>query len=296
MHKSAASTVMVQLVVLVAGLLLIAESEASDVVDRSTLQGFLSKNVPLVSDASKSSMSDYDKFITPNLNRVKHGNELGASQDFDSPKIADEEEKRAVQKLLAHDSNKDITLSAIGFGLLSLATMLGVRMRQRGLQPALAGMPINPPPALGDNIMQMAKKKGFGEGYKVRQLTDAQKEAKAEKERAAAAYDAAKEAGIPEYRVYVAPEGTEDWAPLGVVTVPRSESVDQAIYGNAEALTTAAIKEYPKLASVDSLRWGYNLAVFPDDPVRPAKFDDAMNSTNPFLKWAKDLTNPMNVG
>merc|ERR1712224_988278 len=65
-HRSAASILMAQLAVLLAGLLLIAESQASDVADRSTLQGFLSK-------------SDYDKFITPNLNRVKHGNELRAS-------------------------------------------------------------------------------------------------------------------------------------------------------------------------------------------------------------------------
>ena len=66
---------MAQVVVLMVGLLLlIAESQASDVADRSTHQGFLSKYVPSRSDASQSSMSDYDKFITPNLNRVKYVN------------------------------------------------------------------------------------------------------------------------------------------------------------------------------------------------------------------------------
>merc|ERR1719247_3203895 len=68
---------MAQLALLVAGLLLSTESNASDVADRSTLQGFLSKYVPPGSDASKGSMSDYDKFITPNDNRVKYGNALG---------------------------------------------------------------------------------------------------------------------------------------------------------------------------------------------------------------------------
>ena len=65
---------MAQLTVLMAGLLFLVESQASDVADRSTLQGFLSKYMPSGSDAPRSSMSDYDKFITPNLNRVKHGN------------------------------------------------------------------------------------------------------------------------------------------------------------------------------------------------------------------------------
>merc|ERR1719443_1602621 len=69
---------MTQLTVLMAGLLFIAESQASDVADRSTHQGFLSKYVPSGSDTSQSSMSDYGNFITPNFNRVKHGNGLDA--------------------------------------------------------------------------------------------------------------------------------------------------------------------------------------------------------------------------
>ena len=47
-------------------------SDASRVT-LSTSQGFLSKHVPFFqSDASQSSMSAYDKFITPNSNRAKH--------------------------------------------------------------------------------------------------------------------------------------------------------------------------------------------------------------------------------
>ena len=65
---------MAQLTVLMAGLLFLVKSQASEVADRSTLQGFLSKYMPSGSDAPRSSMSDYDKLITPNLNHVKHGN------------------------------------------------------------------------------------------------------------------------------------------------------------------------------------------------------------------------------
>jgi len=57
--------------------------------------------------------------------------------------------EQAVQKLVTTDSSNPITLSAIGIGLLSLATMLGVQL-QRGSQPAtvLAS-------SAGDNVMEM---------------------------------------------------------------------------------------------------------------------------------------------
>jgi len=104
---------MSQLVVFIAGLLLVAESQASDVADRSTLQGFLPK---------------HDKFITPNFNSAK-------PQVQDLPKIADREAKQAVQKLPATGSNDPISLSIFGIGLVSFVTMLGLTLR-RALQPA----------------------------------------------------------------------------------------------------------------------------------------------------------------
>jgi magnesium-protoporphyrin O-methyltransferase len=128
--------------------------------------------MPSGSDAPKSSISDYDKFVAPSLNRVDVGG-AGALSSHSFPAEPDpntgvstftsRKEKQAVQKLLANDSSNPITLSAIGIGLLSLATMLGVRL-QRGLQPAtvLASsgglgpvMPMNTASALGDNAMEM---------------------------------------------------------------------------------------------------------------------------------------------
>merc|ERR1719324_97473 len=153
---------MAQLTVLVAGLLV--QSQASDVADRSSLKGFLSQYKPSGSDAPRSSMSDYDKFITP-----KHGNgaealpnrnslaepgpNMGVSpftivdditkvqdpiaaargepsvntKDFNPPTTADREEMQVVQKLYTNESSNPMTLSAIGVGLLSLGIMLGVR-------------------------------------------------------------------------------------------------------------------------------------------------------------------------
>jgi len=105
-------------------------------------------------------MRGYDKFITPNLQHVKHGNGPDALAGT-SP--SDIEEKQAVQKLFGDYSMSPISLSAIGIGLLSLVMMLGVRLR-RELQPAAilansAGlgpdMPLNTSSALGENAMEM---------------------------------------------------------------------------------------------------------------------------------------------
>jgi len=103
-----------------------------------------------------------------------------------------------------------------------------------------------------------AKKKGFGAD---RFSTPKPKSAaKIEKERAASAYDAAKASGVPEYRVFVREAGG-DWLPVGCVTVPRSESVDQSIFGNEAALVDAVGQ-----ASVSGVRpraWGGESPAFP---------------------------------
>jgi hypothetical protein len=160
--------------------------------DQKEVPGFLTKYMASGSDGSKSSMKGYDKFIIPTLQHVKHGNRPDAlagtslftivdnkpilhpaTQVRDSmaftparggpSKIADREEKQAEQKVLGNYSMNPISFSAIGIGLLSLATMLGVRLR-RGLQPAAilassAGlgpdMPLNMSSALGDSVMEM---------------------------------------------------------------------------------------------------------------------------------------------
>jgi len=133
---------MAQLAMLAAGLLLFAESQASDVADSSTFQGFLSKPMP----------SGYDKFITPQFNSVKNRNGPDAlfnyknpaagaepsigTKDFDLPKIADREEKKAVQKLAAAGSNGHLGLHAMFASLLWLGAMLGARTQGRRFQPA----------------------------------------------------------------------------------------------------------------------------------------------------------------
>merc|ERR1719271_1761166 len=96
--------------------------------------------MPSGSDASRSSMSAYDKFMTPNFNSAKHGPVTDNIQGAIPFTVVDD-------KPLLHATAQQqdpISLSAIGLGLLSLVTMLGVHLRRR-LQPS----------ALGDNVMEM---------------------------------------------------------------------------------------------------------------------------------------------
>lgn len=149
-------------------------------------------------------------------------------------------------------------------------------------------------PSAASSAVLRAKKKGFGaDRFSNPKPKSA---AKIEKERAATAYDAAKASGVPEYRVFVREAGGGDWLPVGCVTVPRSESVDQSIFGNEDALVDAVGQAYPRLRGAEGLEFGSNLACFPDEAVRPAERGAAAASTNPFLKFAKDLTNPLNTG
>merc|ERR1719380_126357 len=88
--------------------------------------------------------------------RLTRGEPSIITKDFHSPEIADREDKQASQKLLANESYNPMSLSAIGIGLVSLMTMLGVRLR-RGLQPAGGlglDMPMNTVSALGDSVME----------------------------------------------------------------------------------------------------------------------------------------------
>jgi len=114
---------MALLVALVAGLLVGAESQVSSET------GFLSK-------------PSLDQFISPNVNRMQTARQESL--------ISTKEEQKAAEKVFANANSAPITLSAIGVGLLALATVLGVRM-QRGLRP------VSDPSAslLGGNIMEM---------------------------------------------------------------------------------------------------------------------------------------------
>jgi len=93
-------------------------------------------------DASQTSASDYNKFITPNFQHTGMKLHGLAKDDLEPSNIVDREEQQTVQKLLGNASNMPMTLSAIGVALFSLATMLGARLWRQT-------------PASGDNNMEL---------------------------------------------------------------------------------------------------------------------------------------------
>jgi len=122
---------------LVAALLMFAGAQASDMEERSTHQRFLSK---YGSDAPMASHGDYNKFLLHQVNRMKHGGEPGALSHHNGPAehgpaMDDSQAVGANEKMLSNYSSTPLGISAIAVSLLTLAAMLGVRMR-RGLHQA----------------------------------------------------------------------------------------------------------------------------------------------------------------
>ena len=68
---------------LVAGLLMLAGAHASDLADRSMHQGFLSQYMG--SDALKTSLDGYNKFVTPRFNHMEHGGAPDALSHHSGP-------------------------------------------------------------------------------------------------------------------------------------------------------------------------------------------------------------------
>merc|ERR1719482_2691511 len=119
----------------------------------------------LFASARANDTADYSKFMSHRLNHMKNAdvNGISASPLVDSPfapKIADKEEERAVQTLLANDNNMPLGLPALGVALLTLAGLLGDRMR-RGVQPA-ADLAIPMAQASVDNILELKAQQSLG--------------------------------------------------------------------------------------------------------------------------------------
>jgi hypothetical protein len=141
---------MAPFVALVASLLVAANS-----------QGFLSNGA----DASQTYHGNYNKFITPSLQHVKHGNGPDALSHHNNPAEhgpATYEDKKAesrvVENVLAKDSNSHLGLSAIAIAVLTFASAFAVRMR-RVFQPAAVmttgGASDMLLPASADNIVEL---------------------------------------------------------------------------------------------------------------------------------------------
>lgn len=115
---------------LVVGMLMLASVQAQ----QST--GFLSGY-----DASKTVPGDYDKYMTHRISPMKDAKDsMAFTSARDEPSIGIQDEESFVPKLFANDMG----LSAIGIAFLSLAAMLGIRLRRMAPAPATAVFTVDP--------------------------------------------------------------------------------------------------------------------------------------------------------
>jgi ribosomal protein L10 len=92
--------------------------------------------MPLRSETSESFHGDNGKFMAHHLNRMEHGGRPEALSDHYGV-VEDASAPVADNKLLSNESSNPVGFSAIAVAMLSLAAMVGVRMRRR-MQPAIA--------------------------------------------------------------------------------------------------------------------------------------------------------------
>ena len=121
-----------------------------------------------------------------------------------------------------------------------------------------------------------------------------------ERKKLADKYDDLTAAGGQEYRVFVRQFGETDaeaWFPCGAVVVPRGAQVADAIYANEERLKESITRQFKNLKGKEQeMEFGFNLKVYPDDPVEVAVKDNTnrVDKLNP-LNWLSTLLSPVDT-
>lgn len=121
----------------------------------------------------------------------------------------------------------------------------------------------------------------------------------ADREQKASKYDDIAATGGQEYRIFVRKFGSDDqsWLPVGSIAVPRGAQVSDAIFANEEGLRSSIVRTYDKLKGMEvEFEYGYNLKVYPDDPVQVAMKGQGGSSDGPsFGNWMSNLLSPVDA-
>jgi hypothetical protein len=151
------------------------------------------------------------------------------------------------------------------------------------------------PSSSSTSMSDLFMAKGFGKEEAAPKLVKS--EGQIQREQAASQYDKIAATGGQEYAIFVRQFGGADdsWLPCGSIAVRRGEQVSNAIFGNEEALKSAIVRTYPKLKGSESeFEYGYNLKVYPDEPVELAVKQNG--STGPSLgNWMSNLLSPIDA-
>lgn len=111
-------------------------------------------------------------------------------------------------------------------------------------------------------------------------------------------YDEISAAGGQEYNIFVRQFGGEDgsWLPSGSIAVPRGSQVADAIYANEGGLKKAIVRTFPKLlGNEDEFEYGYNLKMYPDDPVEVAMKGNVKKDGASIGNWISNVLSPIDA-
>ena len=136
--------------------------------------------------------------------------------------------------------------------------------------------------------------KGFGEKPAPRVTSEGQKKREAESSK----YDEIANEGGQQYNIFVRQFGGEDnsWLPTGSIAVPRGAQVADAIFANESNLKTAIVRTYPKLnGNEEEFEFGFNLKIYPDDPVEVARKGGAKSDGPSLGNWISNLLSPVDA-
>jgi len=140
--------------------------------------------------------------------------------------------------------------------------------------------------------LQMAPK-GFGAP---KQQKREKSEGQVDRDKKASKYDEISNSGGQEYNIFVRQFGSDDstWLPTGSIAVPRGEQVSNAIFANEEGIKSSIVRTYPKLkGSEDEMEFGFNLKIYPDDPIEVAVKGTGQTAGPSLGNWISNLLSPV---
>ena len=138
--------------------------------------------------------------------------------------------------------------------------------------------------------------KGFGAPkQKKRQKSEGQ----IKREQESSKYDEIAASGGQEYSIFIRQFGSDDqsWLPCGSIAVPRNAQVADAIFANEAGLKSSIVRTYPKLKGYEQeFEFGFNLKVYPDDPIEVAAKPSSTKSAGPSIgNWISNLLSPVDA-
>eukprot|EP00568_Trieres_chinensis_P013606 CAMPEP_0183292538 /NCGR_PEP_ID=MMETSP0160_2-20130417/1558_1 /TAXON_ID=2839 ORGANISM="Odontella Sinensis, Strain Grunow 1884" /NCGR_SAMPLE_ID=MMETSP0160_2 /ASSEMBLY_ACC=CAM_ASM_000250 /LENGTH=181 /DNA_ID=CAMNT_0025453503 /DNA_START=90 /DNA_END=635 /DNA_ORIENTATION=+ len=136
--------------------------------------------------------------------------------------------------------------------------------------------------------------KGFGPAKPEKVKSDGQVKREGESSR----YDDIAASGGQEYSIFVRKFGSDDqsWFPCGSIAVPRGAQVSDAIFANVPDLKTAIVRTYPKLKGEEGeFEFGYNLKVYPDDPIEVAMKGSGKKDGPSISNWINNVLSPVDA-